>query len=525
MNISDVITGQETKDLVKKVVEKVAAAVVATMGPNGRYAVLDHAGNPKTTKDGVSVAKAIKLADRGEDLIAKIMTEASIRTDKECGDGTTTTIFLTREFYNEFREDMDFRTKLRLNQLCDETITRLAEHTEDASVGTYTLNQLALTTSNNDPGIVAQILEIFSTVRGIPEIEYRKGVLDTDTVEYSEGLEFIGGFASPNFTENGTGRAMLIKEPDCVIFNGSVNRVSLDDFRSLAEHIVTQIGENGPKQLVIMARDFDQEFLDRLQTVNIPLGQIPTLVPVRINGAGSAGAGIVADVSVALNGVIDADFNGWKERGFSTFKAKDMVVAMGRFKIFADTEEDRQRIENRVTEIEDQIDQMPMIQKHGATANLMRRRISSLIGGHVTVIVGGETESDIEERKDRFVDVGRAVHSAITNGVLPGMGWSLAKVGKELIAAYPEDPIVSRFASVLGKQLVHLMSRTIDDPKIEYINLATGETGSHPGWVNVWDAKLATVTALRAGLTTAIILASTESLVVGGRSAALQVPQ
>ncbi len=138
-----------SREIVDSVVKDVSEATIATMGPNGRLAVIEYSGQPKTTKDGVTVSKSIKYEDKAYDLVSQVITEAAIKTDNECGDGTTTTIFLTQALYDAFKDNLTFPVKRRLNELVEFVIKGLDDFTTHVTVDDPLLRQLALTTSNN----------------------------------------------------------------------------------------------------------------------------------------------------------------------------------------------------------------------------------------------------------------------------------------------------------------------------------------------------------------------------------------
>ncbi len=518
LNINnDVVTGEDLITLRSAAMSKVYTAVTTTMGPDGSFAVLDHGGRPKTTKDGASVARAIKFDNRVMDLVAQIMTEAAVRTERECGDGTTTTIFLTTKFFERFKDNMTFRIKRRLDALCSEAIDLIEERALTVDVDSPVLRELAMTTSNNDVTIVDKVLQIYRDIPGVPDISYYKGVDSHDIVSHSEGLGFVGGYAHPSFSPNGSNAPIDLAQTQVVLFDCALRGLSFD----VGKFLASLSGEHGP--VLIIAKEFDNHTLELLSSINArpkSSGQ-PFILPVRISAVGTAGSGIIADIAAVLGIQTTMSFDAWQSSDYKTDVAHDVTVSGGRFTVGVN-DTTGERVAKRVKDIERAIKQLPEEQRHSATANLMHRRISNLVGGQVSIHVGGETKSDIHERYDRFVDVGSAVKSALINGVLPGIGYTLAVVGEVIKSRYPGDTIAAEFAHVLGDQLEHLMGERYSQDMV-FVNLATGEEAKHPEDINVWDAKLATVTALRAGLTTAIILASLKSAVVGGRSAAVSL--
>lgn len=529
MNERAVIVGQEARDIIDRTVELVSAAVTSTMGPNGKLVVIDSSGTPKMTKDGVTVAKAIRLEEKGMDIIASMITEASIKTDAVCGDGTTTTVFLTRTFYNTFKDKLNFVVKRRIDELTKESVELLVSMTHPVTLDSGILRSMATTTSNNDNVIVDVLYKIFSKIPD-PNITYIQGVSGEDEVEYAKGLSFVGGFAHPSFSHQGTGKAAEIENGFVTIFEG-VFKIPQDEaeIAELVAFTEAKVAENAESQFLILAREFDQSSLHILASLNKLLIDNKRMtknffLPIRIQAIGTAGAGIIGDIASVLNAGYDVEYEGWKKKHFASYPVNDLIVGMSTFFLRSCDEEAKVRVKERIEQINDQILQLPMAQKHSALAKILKHRISTLIGNKVTITVGGETASDIKERYDRFVDVGSAIASGLTNGALPGIGCSLARVGCILEKRYPDDAIVKEYSHALSRQVFHLMGREFLDPELVFVNLATGEEAPCPEDIGVWDAQLATVTALKAGVTTALSLASTDCLILGSRNAAVDIP-
>lgn len=517
MNIvNGIITSDDLQTLKEQAIDKVAIAVTGTMGPNGNYALIEHGGRPKVTKDGVSVAKGIKFEDRTMDLVAQVITEASIRTDKDCGDGTTTTVFLTKAFYDKFKTHNTFAEKLKMDKLLKEVLAFIDQRTIIVTPKDNLLQELALTTSNNDPVIVDNVLSIYDVVKGNPDIQARRGVDGDDRIEFTDGVQFPGGYADPSFSPQGQGTRSKFKNAQGVIFN---NKVEIDIETNLSP--LLEVMKENPGPLILAAKEFDRTALQIISMLRSKHNL--DILPVIINAIGSAGAGILGDLALVVNGRADnvmLDFPSWVAAGYSTKSWGEVEIGGSRITVSNISDETTALIKERTESIEAQIKDMPIEQQVRATANMMRRRISNLLGGQATIVVGGEMDSDIKERYDRYVDVIRAVKSALTNGVLPGIGYTLALAGVELLKNHPDDIIAEKFADVLGAQLEFLTGERYREG-MTFTNLATNDVGKTPMEIGVWDAKLATVTALKAGLKTALILTSIHATVLGPRSAAV----
>ena len=148
-----VINGTELIEHHDNAVKAVFDTVTSTMGPDGKFSLLSSGQVPKVTKDGVTVARSIKMDNPVEDLFAQVITEASVRTDRDCGDGTTTTVFLTKEFYHNFKGYTSFNDKRRIDEILKYALRCLAKRTISVTTESKELEALARTTSNNDESI------------------------------------------------------------------------------------------------------------------------------------------------------------------------------------------------------------------------------------------------------------------------------------------------------------------------------------------------------------------------------------
>lgn len=508
---------KETQSVKDETVREVCGAVKSTMGPNGSVVVCDKSGKPHPTKDGVTVAKAMRFDDPTKDLISTMIAECCLRTDRICGDGTTTTAFLLNEFYTRFKHQISFRTKKLLRQYTDEVLDVLKVMSTEVDINSTLLSDVLMTTSNNDPIIVNKVLEIYRENPHLPDLEFRDSGDDQDLVQYRTGCTWPGGFSSPDMsnlgnglTENfmGTGdyRPVLIADK----IRGLDNKEAVVKFVELTEEYVRSGGT-----YLIICRGMDEMTEASIKQMNSNVGRKAFKI-IKINAAGSSGVSLVNDIATVLGTEMMTELMGNPNVYLDRREFPSVSVNVTQFSVAGYNTEHKLNLERAIDAVRQQIKELDVEQRNSALGKIIKSRLNILSGGSVTVYVGGVTESDIKERRDRFEDVGRVCRSALSNGVLEGCGYSLAQVSKVLTTKYPDCDIADTYASVLRQQTVYLMQKDYDQID-EYVNLATGETGKTPGAINVWDAALATCTALEAAVSMAITLMDTDSIIMNSR--------
>ncbi|AGB07296.1 chaperonin [Vibrio phage VP4B] len=508
---------KETQTLKDETVREVCGAVKSTMGPDGNIVVCDKSGRPHPTKDGVTVAKAMRFDDPTKDLISTMIAECCLRTDRVCGDGTTTTAFLLNEFYTRFKHQISFRTKKLLRQYTDEVLEVLKMMSTEVDIDSTLLADVLLTTSNNDEVIVNKILEVYRENPHLPDLEFRDSGDDQDQVQYRNGCTWPGGFNSPDMSDLGTGlteqfhgrgdyRPILVADK----IRGLDSKEEVLKFVELTQDFVKAGGT-----YLIICRGADELTEAAIKQMNSTVGRKAFKI-IKINAAGSSGISLVNDIALVLGTEMMTELMS-NENVYKDDRQFPMVsVNITQFSVHGVLGEHQMNLDRAIDAVKKQIAELDVEQRNSALGKIINSRLNILSGGSVTIYVGGVTESDIKERRDRFEDVGRVCRSALSNGVLQGCGYSLAQVAKVLETKYPECDIADTYASVLRQQTVYLMQKDFDDIK-EYVNLATGEVGATPGEINVWDAALATCTALEAAVSMAITLMDTDSIIMNSR--------
>ena len=407
-------------------VDKLANAVVATLGPSGRNAIIEQdMGNPISTKDGVTVAKAIDLEDRVENIGAQLVKQASIKTGEQAGDGTTTSTLLAREIYKQGLEVMaQDANAVDIKRGIDSAVEKVVEYLQEYSIeitDEEQLKQVATISANND----TEVGELISTAMdkvgrdGVVTIEEsRTGETYLETVE---GMQFSRGYKSPYFvTDNNTMQAVL-RDPLILIADKRLNQVK--EILPILEAVSQQ-----NKSLVIISDDIDGEALSTL-VVNKMRG-ILQAVAIKAPDFGDRKKAMLEDIAVLTGGTVVSSEKGMRLDKFDTaWLGTAKKVSVGKdVTTIIDAQGSEENIKARVEELKSQIDE--------STSNYeiekLQERLAAFIGGVAIVHVGGHTEVEMREKKDRVDDALHATKAALEEGILPGGGIALLNASKFL---------------------------------------------------------------------------------------------
>lgn len=514
------LTINETQDIVKSVVEQVTRAVTGTMGPNGTLVLIKNGTSKKVTKDGVTVARSIKFADDRYELVNKVLTEPAIKTDDECGDGTTTTIFLTSGLYDVFSKNRGFRSHQFIDKIVNEVIERLKKDTITIDNTSEKLYQLALTSSNKDEALSKLVTEIYrGSGDNFPEVDIREGLTVEDRYQRSNGLTLSLVFSSPSFSLGGKGE---FKDFVPVIVDNNLR--SADALLP----VITELNKKYPQsQIVIIGRSLDGDVNSLLLAVNGRIGQ-QRFVGLQTNAGGSVGSLLMQDLGVMFNVPV---FNQVEDiPNIDIPVVTDTVTISGsRALLVNPSDETKARIDARVEDIKQELSEYEASERFSTRARFNEKRIRELKGELVTVYVGGNTISEVKERVDRFEDVIKAVKSALINGILPGVGTALLNAGCAVLAEYQKTDdemmisILQDLDVVFRAQYLKLVGGYENvGGKLGVIDLTTGKLGT-PSELGIFDTAYASITALRGGLQTAKILANLDSLIISDKLSAISI--
>ncbi|MDQ7070267.1 MAG: chaperonin GroEL [Rhodobacterales bacterium] len=426
MSAKDVKFNTEARDRMLRGVNILADAVKVTLGPKGRNVVIDKSfGAPRITKDGVTVAKEIELEDKFENMGAQMVKEVASRTNDEAGDGTTTATVLAQAIVREgvkavaagmnpmdLRRGIDIATSKIVGSI--QTASREVKDSDEvAQVGTIS--------ANGESDIGQQIADAMQRVgnEGVITVEENKG-LETET-EVVEGMQFDRGYLSPYFVTNPD--KMVADLEDCMVLLHEKKLSSLQDMVPLLESVI-----QSQKPLLIIAEDVDGEALATL-VVNKLRGGLK-IAAVKAPGFGDRRKAMLQDIAILTGGQVISEDLGMKLENVTI----DMLGTAKKIEItkdettIIDGSGEKAEIEARVGQINRQIEETTS----DYDREKLQERVAKLAGGVAVIRVGGMTEIEVKERKDRVDDALNATRAAVQEGVVVGGGVALIQAGKTL---------------------------------------------------------------------------------------------
>jgi len=402
-------------------IHQLADAVVTTLGPNGRNVVIQNEhGVPQSTKDGVTVAKSIELEEPNQNMGAQMLKQAAVKTAEQAGDGTTTSTLLAREIVEQGLKYSDkgnniVEIKRGIDKCVKSHVNFLREISQDIS-NEEQLRQVATISANNDDEVGELIATAMEKVGrdGVVTIEEsRTGETYLETVE---GLQFDRGYKSPYFVTNNDNMSSVLKDTAILFFNGRIATVK--DLLPLLENLSQQ-----GKSLLIVAEDIDGEALATL-IVNKMRG-ILNVCAVKAPDFGDRRTLLMNDMATLTGGtVVDKD-KGMKLEKFDLNwlgECRTVTVTKEQTTI-VDGAGDEDAIERLCAELQSQIENS----SSPFETEKLQERLAKLTGGVAVVHVGGNTETEMKERKDRVDDALQATKAAIEEGIIPGGGVALLR--------------------------------------------------------------------------------------------------
>ncbi|WP_050604812.1 chaperonin GroEL [Ruegeria sp. 6PALISEP08] len=403
-----------------------ADAVKVTLGPKGRNVVLDKSfGAPRITKDGVSVAKEIELEDKFENMGAQMVKEVASRTNDEAGDGTTTATVLAQAIVKEgLKQVAAGLNPMDLKRGIDLATAKVVEGIKNASrevKDSAEVAQVGTISANGEAEIGQQIADAMQKVgnEGVITVEENKG-LETET-DVVEGMQFDRGYLSPYFVTNAD--KMIAELDDCMILLHEKKLSSLQPMVPLLEQVI-----QSQKPLLIIAEDVEGEALATL-VVNKLRGGLK-IAAVKAPGFGDRRKAMLQDIAILTGGQVISEDLGMKLESVTM----DMLGTAKKIEItkdettIVDGAGEKAEIEARVAQIRTQIEET----SSDYDREKLQERVAKLAGGVAVIRVGGMTEVEVKERKDRVDDALNATRAAVQEGVVVGGGVSLVQAGKAL---------------------------------------------------------------------------------------------
>ena len=413
----EILFNIDARDQLKKGVDALANAVKVTLGPKGRNVIIEKKfGAPHITKDGVTVAKEIELADAYQNTGAQLVKEVASKTGDDAGDGTTTATVLAQAIVAEGLKNVTAgASPMDIKRGIDKAVAKVVESIKDQAetVGDNydKIEQVATVSANNDPVIGKLIADAMRKVSkdGVITIEEAKGT-DT-TIGVVEGMQFDRGYLSAYFVTNTEKMECEMEKPYILIYDKKIS--NLKDFLPILEPAV-QTG----RPLLVIAEDVDSEALTTL-VVNRLRSQLK-ICAVKAPGFGDRRKEMLEDIAILTGGVVISEEKGLKleQATIEMLGTADKVTVTKDYTTVVNGAGNKDNIKERCEQIKAQI----VATKSDYDREKLQERLAKLSGGVAVLYVGAASEVEMKEKKDRVDDALRATRAAIEEGIIPGGG-------------------------------------------------------------------------------------------------------
>ena len=457
----DVKFNTEARESMLRGVNTLANAVKVTLGPKGSNVIIDKSyGAPRITKDGVTVAKEIELEDKFENMGAKMVKEVASRTNDEAGDGTTTATVLAQAIIREGMKSvasgmnpMDLKRGIDLATLkVVEAIRKAARPVND----TAEIAQVGTIAANGETEIGRQIADAMQKVGndGVITVEENKG-LETET-DVVEGMQFDRGYLSPYFITNA--EKMTVELEDVIILLHEKKLSSLQSMVPLLEQVI-----QSSKPLLIISEDVEGEALATL-VVNKLRGGLK-IAAVKAPGFGDRRKAMLQDIAIVTGGQVISEDLGMKLESVTINmlgSAKRVTITKDETTII-DGAGAKAEIESRVTQLRGQIEETTS----DYDKEKLQERMAKLAGGVAVIRVGGMTETEVKERKDRVDDALNATRAAVEEGIVVGGGVALVQGAKALDGLKGENLDQDAGIQIIRKALEAQLRQIADNAGVD----------------------------------------------------------
>jgi chaperonin GroEL len=433
MAAKDVKFAGDARERMLRGVDILANAVKVTLGPKGRHVILDKSfGAPRTTKDGVTVAKEIELEDKFENMGAQMVREAAQKTNDIAGDGTTTACVLAQAIVREgLKAVAAGMNPMDLKRGIDKAVVQVVEEIGKKSKkvkNSQEVAQVGTISANGEKAIGEMIAEAMQKVgnEGVITVEEAKSL--ESELDVVEGMQFDRGYLSPYFITNADKMIAELEEPYLLIHEKKL--ASLQPLLPVLEAVV-QTG----KPLLIIAEEVEGEALATL-VVNKLRGGLK-VAAVKAPGFGDRRKAMLEDIAILTNGQVISEDLGIKLENVTL----DMLGRAKRVRVekenttIIDGAGKKKEIEGRVAQIKAQIEETTS----DYDKEKLQERLAKLAGGVAVIKVGGATEIEVKERKDRVDDALNATRAAVEEGIVPGGGVALLRATQAITVKGEND--------------------------------------------------------------------------------------
>ncbi len=458
----EILFDLEARDALKKGVDALANAVKVTLGPKGRNVVIDKKfGAPQITKDGVTVAKVIELADAIENMGAQMVKEVASKTNDNAGDGTTTATVLAQSIISVGLKNVAAGANpMDLKRGIDKAVKAVTKYldtiTENIPGDGDKIEQVARISANNDVEIGKLIAEAMKKVKkeGVITVEEAKG---TETsVEIVEGMQFDRGYLSSYFVTDTEKMETVLDNPYILLYDKKIS--TMKDLLPVLEKAVQE-----GRTLLIIAEDVDGEALATL-VVNKLRGSLK-IAAVKAPGFGDRRKEMLQDIAILTGGTVISEETGLKLEAATV----DMLGTCEKISIdkenttIVNGHGEKAQIEARVSQIKNQIENSTS----DYDKEKLQERLAKLAGGVAVLYIGATTEMEMKEKKDRVEDALSATRAAVEEGIIPGGGVAFirAQAALENLKGDNDDETTG----------IEIIKRAIEEPLRQIVANAGGE--------------------------------------------------
>jgi chaperonin GroEL len=482
MAAKDVRFGADAREKMLRGVDILADAVKVTLGPKGRNVVIEKSfGAPRSTKDGVTVAKEIELADKFENMGAQMVREVASKTNDAAGDGTTTATVLAQAIVREGQKavaagmnPMDL--KRGIEKAVEAVVADLKKRSKKVKSNDE-IGQVGTISANGDKEVGKMIAEAMAKVgnEGVITVEEAKS-LDTE-LDVVEGMQFDRGYISPYFITNADKMVAELDEPYILIHEKKLS--SLKDLLPLLEAIV-----QGGRPLVIIAEEVEGEALATL-VVNKLRGGLK-VAAVKAPGFGDRRKAMLEDIAVVTGGQVISEDLGIKLENVKLTMlgtAKKVRIDKDNTTII-DGAGGKKEIQSRVSQIKAQIEETTS----DYDKEKLQERLAKLAGGVAVIRVGGATEIEVKEKKDRVDDALNATKAAVEEGIVPGGGTALLYATKALNGLTGDNDDQTQGIAIVRKAIQAPIRQIVENSGTES-SMIVGKLLEQKSMTYGWDAQ------------------------------------
>ena len=458
----DILFNHDAREGLKHGVDALAAAVKVTLGPKGRNVIIEKSfGAPQVTKDGVTVAKEIDLADPIENMGAQMVKEVASKTNDLAGDGTTTATILAQSIFvtglkNVTAGANPMDLKRGIDKAVSAVIGSLKKQTKEVGDNNDMIEQVASISANNDHTIGKLIAEAMQKVKkeGVITVEEAKGI--ETYVDVVEGMQFDRGYISPYFVTDTEKMEAVYESPLILIHDKKIS--VMKDLLPILE----KAAQSG-KALIIIAEDVEGEALATL-VVNRLRGSLK-VAAVKAPGFGDRRKEMLEDLAILTGGVVVSEEKGYKleDATLEMLGEAEKVSIDKENTTIVSGKGEKNNIDSRVNQIKAQIESTTS----DYDREKLQERMAKLAGGVAVIYVGAASEVEMKEKKDRFDDALAATRAAIEEGIIPGGGVALIRAAQSLTKVDCENQDEETGVTIVRRALEEPLRQIVENAGME----------------------------------------------------------